>query len=391
MKNGQSKVGDQSMRVVRILQPSMPEYRRGFYRSLLDLGVRDGVKYLPSASRAPLDARGRGDEISESDFFTFVESKEYVLGNRSLIRHILSREWLKSDLIIAEHAIRNLVVFKWCYVRRPQRFAFWGHGRTYTKVKTGTEESLKMRLLGRADWYLAYTHGGAEAVTTAGFPKSRVTVVQNSTDTALLQKLRSEVTEQDLEAMRSLLKLGNGKIAVFIGGLDESKRLDFIVEAAAEVAKFHPDFKVAFFGAGSHQGYIEDQAAKHDYVVYGGRADLQMQAVMSHIASLILMPGRVGLVAVDSFALQLPMVTTEWPLHAPEFEYLVDGENAVITRDSLEAYAPAIRRLLENPEQLDALKANCAKSAEEYSIENMAKNFHQGVLQALELPARKGR
>lgn len=391
MKNAKSETLSKSLRVVRILQPSMPEYRRGFYRALLELGDRDGVKYLPSASRAPLDARGRGDEISESDFFTFVESKEYILGSRSLIRHILSKDWMKSDLIIAEHAIRNLVVFKWCYIRRPKRFAFWGHGRTYTKVKTGTEESLKMRLLGRADWYLAYTQGGAEAVTSAGFPSNHVSIVQNSTDTTLLQKLRSEVSEQDVTHMRDTLKLGNGPVAIFIGGLDESKRLDFIVEASAEIVKSHPDFKIAFFGAGSHQGYVEDQANKHDFVVYGGRADLQMQAVLSHIASVILMPGRVGLVAVDSFALQLPLITTEWPLHAPEFEYLVDGENAVITKDSLDAYAAAINTLLANSELLDTLKTNCAKSAEDYSIENMAKNFHQGVLQALELPARKGR
>jgi glycosyltransferase involved in cell wall biosynthesis len=367
----------------------MPEYRRAFYENLLDLGKRDGVQYIPSASRAPLDARGRGDEISKADFFTFAESKESVFGNRSIVRHKLSRDWMDADLIIAEHAIRNLVAFKWCYMRRPMRFAFWGHGRTYTKVKTGLEESLKARLLRRADWYFAYTLGGAQAVGASGFSRDHITIVQNSTDTSLLEKLRGEVTDRDVRAMRDELGLYAGRVAVFIGGLDESKRLDFIVAAAQKIAAAHPDFKVVFFGAGSQQHYIETQAAEHSWVVYGGRADAQMQAVVSKIADFIVMPGRVGLVAVDSFALELPMVTTRWPLHAPEFEYLEDGVNAVVTRDDIEDYVAAIIGLLEQPERLKSLKSNCAKSAKEYSIENMARNFHQGVLEALAMPSRK--
>lgn len=375
--------------VVRILQPSMPEYRRAFYEKLVQLGAGDGVIYLPSASRAPLDARGRGDEIATAEFFTFVDSKEFVLGNRSLVWHVLNMDWMKADLIIAEHAIRNLVAFKWCYFRRPKRLAFWGHGRTYTKVKTGIEESLKMRLLRRADWYFAYTQGGASAVTATGFPKRRVTVVQNSTDTSLLQELRAEITVRDIDALRQQLGIQGVKVAIFIGGLDESKRLEFIVEAAAEVARVHPDFRAVFFGAGSQQDYIENQAAENDFIVYGGRADAHIQAVVSQFASFILMPGRVGLVAVDSFALELPIVTTDWPLHAPEFEYLVDEYNAIVTPDSLDAYVTAILDLLGDSGRLELLKANCAKSAQEYSIENMARNFHQGVLEALALPSRE--
>jgi glycosyltransferase involved in cell wall biosynthesis len=274
-------------------------------------------------------------------------------------------------------------------VRRPQRFAFWGHGRTYTKVKTGLEESLKARLLRRADWYFAYTPGGAQAVASSGFLKNHITIVQNSTDTSLLEKLRREVTNLDVRIMRDELGLGTGRVAVFIGGLDESKRLDFIVAAAQKIAAAHPDFKVVFFGAGSQQPFIEEQARLKDCVVYGGRADAQMQAVVSKIADFILMPGRVGLVAVDSFALELPMVTTRWPLHAPEFEYLEDGVNAVVTRDDIEDYAAAVVGLLEQPERLQSFKVNCAKSAEKYSIENMAQNFHEGVLEALKRPARK--
>lgn len=372
------------MKVVRILHPFMPEYRRAFYENLVTLGKQDGIQYLPSAGRPPLDVRGRGDQISEAQFFTFVDSREYVFKQRSIVRHLLTRDWLEADLIIAEHAIRNLVVLKWCYLRAPKRLALWGHGKTYTKMKTRIEEALKMRLLSRVDWYFAYTLGGANAVTASGFPKNQVTVVQNSTDTSLLQKLRSEVSQTEVDTLRQHLGLETGKIAIFLGALDESKRLEFIVEAAKQVALVHPDFKAVFFGAGLQQDYIKSESEKHDFIRYfGGRVDDKTLATVSKIARFLLMPGRVGLVAVDSFALEVPIVTTNWPLQSPEFEYLENGVNSVITSDSLDAYVSAIVRLLDDPDLVEQLKINCAKSASRFSIENMAMNFHQGVMEAL--------
>ncbi len=371
-----------------ILQPCVPAYRVPFFARLSELGKVNEIDYLIFAGQPEGNDALRADVPQNSDVVT-VRSRRIGLGNREFIWYRLPALWRQADLVIAEHTIRNTAVYKWCYARRPQRFAFWGHGRTYTKVKTGLEESLKARLLRRADWYFAYTLGGAQAVGASGFSRDNITIVQNSTDTSLLEKLRGEVTDRDVRAMRDELGLDAGRVAVFIGGLDESKRLDFIVAAAQKIAAAHPDFKVVFFGAGSQQPYIEEQARLKDCVVYGGRADAQMQAVVSKIADFIVMPGRVGLVAVDSFALELPMVTTRWPLHAPEFEYLEDGVNAVVTRDDIEDYAAAIIGLLEQPEQLQSLKSNCAKSAKEYSIENMARNFHQGVLEALAMPSRK--
>jgi hypothetical protein len=50
-------------------------------------------------------------------------------------------------------------------------------------------------------------------------------------------------------------------------------------------------------------------------------------AALSHVSSAIWMPGRVGLVAVDALALGLPVLTTHFPFHAPELEYLVEGRS----------------------------------------------------------------
>jgi glycosyltransferase involved in cell wall biosynthesis len=98
----------------------------------------------------------------------------------------------------------------------------------------------------------------------------------------------------------------------------------------------------------------------------------------------MLMPGRVGLCAVDSFALRTPVVTTNWPWHAPEFEYLENGRNAVVTPDDPMAYASAVQELLNDRSRLASLREACRRDAAHYTIDGMAARFCDGLLGIIE-------
>jgi hypothetical protein len=89
------------------------------------------------------------------------------------------------------------------------------------------------------------------------------------------------------------------------------------------------------------------------------------------------------LTAVDSFALETPLVTTRWPHHGPEAAYLKPGVNAEITPDDLNTYALTCGDLLDDPDRLAALRAGCRAHAAKYEMETMVTNFGQGVLGAL--------
>ena len=80
------------------------------------------------------------------------------------------------------------------------------------------------------------------------------------------------------------------------------------------------------------------------------------------------------------------MVTTSVAYHGPEIDYLDDGVNGVIVQDggSPTAYAGHIATLLADRSALEQLKAGCRQSARLYSVENMARNFADGVVAALE-------
>ena len=58
----------------------------------------------------------------------------------------------------------------------------------------------------------------------------------------------------------------------------------------------------------------------------------------------------------------------------------------VMTADDLNAYVEASVHLLRDAQALDALQAGCAASAQEYTVENMARRFTDGVTNCLESP-----
>ena len=51
------------------------------------------------------------------------------------------------------------------------------------------------------------------------------------------------------------------------------------------------------------------------------------------------MPGRIGLIAAEALALGIPVITTDWPYHVPETEYLSEGVSTFTAPNDPESYA----------------------------------------------------
>jgi glycosyltransferase involved in cell wall biosynthesis len=357
-----------------------------FFTKLIALGVEDDITYEIFAGPSPKDSTGRNDSSSDGTIYTKVITREFSALHRSLIFHKLDEKWKKVDLVIAEHAIRNLVVYKWAFFRRGPILALWGHGKTFTRENTRVEEWIKIQLVKKADWFFGYTQKGVDSVIEHGFDPTRTTVVQNSTDTKELVTLMKSIDNETVEKFKSSMKIEDGPVGVFIGALDLSKRLDFLILAAIEIRKKLDTFQLLIFGNGPELESVLTECEKYPFIKYCGRASLETQAMVSKVAEIILMPGRVGLIAVDSFALGLPIITTDWPLHAPEIEYLSPGRNSIVCEDNIASYASSVLQLLRDKSKLASMRDECFIDAKLYTIETMACNFHEGVLRALEIP-----
>jgi glycosyltransferase involved in cell wall biosynthesis len=369
------------MRSVFILQPKIPHYRLPFFAELKKLGLDSDIEYIIGVDTYTKE------NVSDRDFsypqILPLFAKRYKLGGRTILKQNIPSNLLKSDLIIVEYALRNLLVYKWAFFGGVKRLAFWGHGKTYTKSNSKLEEWAKTKLGNRSDWFFGYTKKGVDVVVEKGFQEIRTTVVQNSTDTNQLKEMIRSLSPKSVQNFKSQHNIGAGPVGVFVGELEFSKRLDFLIAAAVEIHNQSADFELLIFGSGPELKNVLASCEEFPFIKYCGRADQNTQALISKVAKLIMMPGRVGLIAVDSFALGLPIVTTKWPWHAPEFEYLSHGRNSVICQDSLEDYSLAVINLIHDESRLNELRNNCLQDSEKYTIESMAINFHGGVLNVL--------
>jgi hypothetical protein len=77
------------------------------------------------------------------------------------------------------------------------------------------------------------------------------------------------------------------------------------------------------------------------------------------------------------------LITTEYDGHSPEIAYMEKNINGLITPFTIEHYTETVLDLMNNSEKLNGLKQGCKKAALQYTIENMAQRFADGIKQCL--------
>lgn len=371
---------------IAIIHPWLPQYRLDFFEQLVRKGAEVSIDIVVFHGDPPPEWRARQDSGQSSSFHhlptRFFEFRGRSLNYKSLTTYKSADAF---DLVIVEQAVRNLETYLLRLAGTP--LAYWGHGKTYTKKIGRAQERLKQRLTQGGHWFFSYTGGGVEAVVAAGYPRNRTTVVQNSINTSHLQLLISNVTLDALDQFNDEHDL-QGRTAIFIGGLDSSKRIPFLLDAAAAAHKLDSRFRLLVVGAGIDSATAGNKAESVPWLSYLGPLFGQNKALALRASQVMAMPGRVGLVAVDSFASGLPIITTDWAWHAPEFEYLQSGVNAVVTRDNTSDYARALVDVTQNEMMLADLTAACVAASETYTVEAMVENFLSGISAALKTLAK---
>lgn len=295
-----------------------------------------------------------------------------------------------ADLVVVTQENKLIVNLLLMRGRREVPMAFWGHGRNFqARRANAVSEWLKRWLTRQCDWWFAYTETSAETVRECGFPAERITVLNNSVDTAEMADAVRTLTPDELDALRLTHGIGSGPVAIVIASLHADKRLDFIVEAAYALRARLPTFELIVLGDGPQRAVIENAAREsggwmHWLGVRKGREKMAFLAM----SQVMLNPGMVGLNVLDAFLGGVPMVTTDCGIHSPEIAYLKNGVNGLMTGNEVGAYVEAVTRLLSDERGLADMKAACQASATEFSVENMADNFCRGILACLAATGR---
>jgi glycosyltransferase involved in cell wall biosynthesis len=368
------------MPTTTIIQRILPHYRIPFFNNL---AVRLAEHNIDLQCIYGQESPGTVPKTIQTDakWAIFRKNKYIRFFGQELVWQKLSSVDLQSDLIIIEQANRLLSNYPLLTKRKKGRkIAFWGHGRNLQSNDNMGREFLKRSLANKVDWWFAYTEMSKEIVLENGFPENNITTVNNTIDTLSMKSSISAVTKEKVESVYKQFNITDpGRTCLYCGGLHPSKKLDFLLNASELIYKAEPRFSLLVVGDGPESGKMRQASIKHNWLHYAGPHFGESLAPFLKASQLLLMPGPVGLVIIDSFVAKVPIVTTISGFHGPEIAYLRDGLNGVETAFNEKAYSERVIQLLNNKESIQKLKTGCQNSAEAFSIGRMVNNFAAGI------------
>jgi L-malate glycosyltransferase len=375
------------MNRVLIIEEQVKHYRVPFYEGLYAALRSDGIQLQVAYSEPRASERAKQDQSSLPEEYG-IKIDGYWFLNRLLLQPLF-RKAAHADLVIIDEGNRFLMkhVLLPFSAWKLKKLALWGLGENKEPDRLAVSEWYKMKALHWITWWFAYTPGTVEYLVRHGFPGDRITMVQNSVDTRKIREWIANFSEAEVSAARSAIAIPPSvPVGIYCGTLDKVKKIPFLVESAKIVRRRIEDFHLIVVGRGSDLPYLEEQVAlNRKWLHWLGPSFTpeKDKALLFKMADICLMPGRVGLGILDSFAAGLPLLTTKIPIHSPEVEYLEDGCNGLVTEPSPQAYADAVIRLLSTQDELRTLKAGAQASCQRYSIETMVNNFHRGIRDCL--------
>lgn len=371
-------------RRVAFLCKMVPHYRGSFFEKLRTRLARSGIELVLVYGDGRESDRQKEDLI-DLPWAKRVPNKIIRWSTKELVWQPVLKDAFQADLVIVEQANALLVNYLLQLLQYTcgMKLAFWGHGKNFQASSADSlSERLKSFLCTKVWWWFAYTEETKRIVANRGFPPQKITVVQNSLDTEELTKLVGQITEEDRVQFRNRLGL-SANTAIFCGGLYKEKRLEFLIESACVIRSSVPDFCLIIVGSGPEKDCAIEAARKHPWIKYLGPLFGAEKVTAYSASKLTLIPGLVGLVILDSFALSVPLVTTNYKLHSPEIAYLENGVNGIMTPDSVPEFSSKVIELLTDTNALTTLSTRAGQSSAKYTIETMVDNFALGIIEAL--------
>jgi L-malate glycosyltransferase len=372
---------------VLIIQRRMTEYRIPMFEALRDKLSDKGIDLTVAWGTPAAEEVARQDEAELSPGIR-LPTRYFGVGTVRLIWHSLPRQMVsESDLVIMPHENSMLSNYRFLLHRghKSERLAFWGHGANLQANGGGIVRSkIKSWMTSKVDWYFAYTALSVDKLRQAGFPSNRITCLNNAIDTEQLVEWKTGISSLEKKALLKELGLTGGHLGIFIGSLHKDKRLDFLFSAADHLRDKFPDFELPIIGDGPLRGEIKRFVEFRKWANWVGAKHGREKVLYASLGQVMLNPGMVGLGILDSFAMGIPMVTTDCGIHSPEISYLETGRNGFMVPDTEDDFVRCVSELFEDQDLLGRMKSNCQDDAQKYTIDKMADNFCEGIIRALD-------
>lgn len=373
------------MKKVLILMRILPQYRVDFYNRLkLALEKEEILLSLIHGKSTNSTDLAKKDE-SAIEWAEYIGHRSIKLGHYELLWFPVFSRLFQYDMIIVEFANKNLINFLLMLMRpfTNWKLAFWGHQRNPFQVRKSLWNTIKRFYLKQCDRWFAYTDQAKDYLIKEGYDEQKITVVQNAIDTAALMRKYNSISEKETGELRKKLGITSNHIGIYCGSIYKEKRLDFLIESVDQVRQSIKDFELIIIGSGPDVPMLNAAIKERPWIHYEGPKFGEDRVIYFKLSSVFLMPGALGLAILDSFALNTPMILTEYTFHGPELAYAKNGLNCIISKNSTGDFADAIIEYYEQPEKMNSLKIQMLAEAKRYSLETMVGNFTSGIRDCL--------
>ncbi len=366
---------------ILLVQRRMTHYRIPFFEILKNLMLHKNIELIIAYGDSTLEEYKKND----SEKLNWgVSLKTHYFFNGKICWQPFSHLVKDVDAIVITH--ENKLIFnlipQWFW--KSKKIILWGHGENLQKENPDWRDAFKRITANKADWWLAYTDMSVPLIKKSGFPIERITVLNNTIDTKEFQNHLSSVSKNKILELRNQYDIAGDNIGIFIGSLYEEKRIDFLIDSALKIREKLPDFELIIAGDGKLRAFVEQQSFIYPWIHYVGAIKGIDKAILLSISKIMLNPGLVGLGILDSFLSHTPMITTNCGIHSPEVVYLSHMNNGIMTNNDLDEYSETAIEVLLDPSLLDKLSEGCKVAGAQYTLDNMAINFTNGVLAALD-------
>lgn len=355
---------------VLVLNPYLPAYRVPFF-SQLDVALSSKSLDLQLLTGKPTTEFRQRDDFAVLPFHRERRSlSTNVLGFK--LRYLLVNKDIKqADLVVYEYSITNFNTWLALLLPRKHKALIWGHGPGYLSKENSLRLWLQRAMASKADLVLTYTEPGRAKVVALGIEKNNVITMNNTIETDELADAIKSLQPSEIENFKKTHSIdSNDKVFSFIGAIDRTKRIDFLVEVLNRIWKLDKSFKLIVGGAGSER-YRLNLSIERGQTIYLGRVGAKEKALMGKISKGIVNPGNTGLLAVDALVMKLPIFGTD-ALSSPEKDYLTEGASFFTLPNNTQIFAQELLSLVGS-DSLNRVTGEIPK------LESLVQNFATAI------------
>lgn len=262
--------------------------------------------------------------------------------------------------------------------RRP--CLFWT--AAYHRPERGLKLFIRRSFYRLASGLLVYSSRSRELAVRHGYPESRIVVIYNSVESPA-----GVSAVPALDALRSLAQRRSHVVGA-VARLTPPKRLDVLLNAVAIANQSKADAGVVLVGSGPDEGRLLSSAAELgvDLLILPPiYDDTTLARVYEHI-DVSVIPGSVGLTAIQSLKFGVPVITNDdMDSQMPEAEAIIEGINGSRCGTDAGSIASMILHWIERVSySRDTVRIACERSLMPmWTPEHQARQIVRAVTRAL--------